>query len=266
MNNKDGYSNYDNILKINGLIKSNYLFHSHNIFLNGFNESAYKSMRRNDKLNKYQKIYSYIKSNYFHNKAKLYMEYNFMKKKFNDDYNFMVDTFVYPDNENLINRKFNDYIFDLNDLWLVKPTHKSGGNGIEILESLKKIKLKNYLLNKYITNLDLINNKKYDLRLFILVTGLKPLRIYFNQEGLVRIAANNFTLNEEFIKNKFIHLTNVGVNLLSKDFIAPDNSLNEEANTWNLYMYERRLKKLNVDFNEVKKKISDIIEACVLNS
>jgi hypothetical protein len=147
-----------------------------------------------------------------------------MKEEFNEDYNYMAETYYYPHDKKIIKEKFRKYELNMNDLWLVKPAHLFGGYGIRIFESLKDIKAKNYLLTKYISNLDLINNKKYDLRLYVLVTGLRPLRIYFNQEGLIRIAAQNFTLNEEFIKNRYVHLTNTGVNSISKDFIVPDNS------------------------------------------
>jgi hypothetical protein len=148
---------------------------------------------------------------------------------------------------------------------LIKPAHLCGGFGVRIFQSLKDIKLKSFLLNKYVTNLDLIHNKKYDLRLYILVTGLKPLRIYFNQEGLIRIAAKKFTLNEEFIKNKYVHLTNTGVNSINEDFIVPDNTSNEKANIWNLHMYANRLKKMNVDYNELKHKIHDIIIKSIIS-
>ena len=198
-------------------------------------------------------------------KDSLYFNYKEMKKEYNEDYNYMSETYYYPDDKKIIREKFENYTLNKDDLWLVKPSHNSGGKGIEILESLKKIKLTDFLLNKYITNLDLINNKKYDLRLYILVTGLMPLRIYFYQEGLVRIAANNFTLNEEFIKNRYVHLTNVGVSLKSKDFISPDNSSNEDANIWTLHMYSNRLKKNNIDINEFKKKINDIIIKSIIS-
>ena len=98
-----------------------------------------------------------------------------------------------------------------------------------------------------------------------MVTGLKPLRIYFNQEGLIRIAAKKFTLNEEFIKNKYVHLTNTGVNSINEDFIVPDNTSNEKANIWNLHMYANRLKKMNVDYNELKHKIHDIIIKSIIS-
>ena len=115
------------------------------------------------------------------------------------------------------------------------------------------------MITKYITNIDLINNKKYDLRVYALVTGLKPLRIYFYKEGLIRIASQNFTLNYESIQNKYIHLTNTDINLKSKEFIRANSTQNSEANTWNFYMYEKHLKYLNIDFEQIKYKIKDII-------
>ena len=107
--------------------------------------------------------------------------------------------------------------------------------------------------------MDLINNKKYDLRLYVLVTGLKPLRIYLNQEGLIRIASRNFSLDISNIKDRYVHLTNTGVNSKSKEFIIPNNDDSENANIWNLHTYERYLKKINVDYNKIKDKIKDII-------
>ena len=46
----------------------------------------------------------------------------------------------------------------------------------------KDTKIKNrkeYLISEYISNPHLINNFKYDLRIYILVTSYDPLRIYF---------------------------------------------------------------------------------------
>ena len=57
------------------------------------------------------------------------------------------------------------------------------------------------MITKYVLNINLINNKKYDLRLYVLITGLKPLRIYLNRQGLVRIAAAEYSLNVSSIIN-----------------------------------------------------------------
>ena len=76
----------------------------------------------------------------------------------------------------------------------------------------------------------MIKNKKYDLRLYVLVTGLRPLRIYFNKEGLVRIATKNYTLNKHSFKDTYIHLTDTGINEKNKNYIEPNDSESENSN------------------------------------
>jgi len=258
------YNQFEPIFIEHGLIRSNHILADNNFYLSKKYFDLFSNSSKFLRLNNFKKLYRFFGYQVLM-KDSLYFNYKEMKKEFDEDYNYMSETYYYPDDKKIIREKFENYTLNKDDLWLVKPSHKSGGKGIEILESLKKIKLTDFLLNKYITNLDLINNKKYDLRLYILVTGLKPLRIYCNQEGLVRIAANNFTLNEEFIKNRYVHLTNVGVSLKSKDFISPDNSSNEDANIWTLQMYSKRLKKNNIDINELKKNINDIIIKSIIS-
>ena len=91
----------------------------------------------------------------------------------------------------------------------------------------------------------------YDLRLYVLITGLKPLRIYFYREASARTATKNYTLEENIIHNRFVYLTNTGVNSKSKDFIVPNLTNIENANVWNLETYSNHLKKINVDYNKI---------------
>jgi hypothetical protein len=76
----------------------------------------------------------------------------------------------------------------------VKPKDGNTGKGVHLFKSLES-ESNEFLISKYVTNPHLINGKKYDLRIYVLVTGLKPLKIYINKEGLARISAQKFTLN-----------------------------------------------------------------------
>jgi tubulin polyglutamylase TTLL4 len=71
----------------------------------------------------------------------------------------------------------------------MKPSNQACGRGIKMVTKETKIKnKKDYQISEYIHNPHLINNFKYDLRIYILVTSYDPLRIYMYEEGLTRFA------------------------------------------------------------------------------
>ena len=251
------YYNYFEVLNSNGLIRFSYENYSHNLFIYARN---FSQLRNKVIINEFQKVYTFLNSNEFHHKDLLYQNYLAMKKIFKDDFNYMPETYCYPKDKNQIYIKFNNYTLDLNNLWLVKPVDKSIGSGIHFLNSLKNEikKGKYFLITKFISKLDLIDNKKYDLRLYVLIAGLKPLRLYFYKKGLVRKATSVFNISMMGVNNRYMYLTNTGVNDKSKDYIFPKNSDDVKANIWNLDTYKNYLKTKNVDFDAIFVKIKDL--------
>lgn len=102
-----------------------------------------------------------------------------------DQFNFIPDTFVIPD-------EFNDFCQQFNkekQLWIVKPHNLSRGRGIYIIDDVSEVQLDEVaVVSKYIANPLLINGNKFDLRIYVLVTSIDPLRIYVFKEGLARFA------------------------------------------------------------------------------
>ena len=65
----------------------------------------------------------------------------------------------------------------------------------------------------------LVNGLKFDLRLYALICGCDPLRVYLFKDGLVRFATSKYEKAEE--KNKddmFKHLTNYAINKENPNF------------------------------------------------
>ena len=74
-----------------------------------------------------------------------------------------------------------------------------------------------FVVNKYISNPMLINNLKFDLRIYVLVTSFDPcLRAYVYHEGLVRFATEPFSLTN--LNQQCSHLTNYAINKKHTNF------------------------------------------------
>jgi len=66
-----------------------------------------------------------------------------------------------------------------------------------------------YVISKYIDNPLLIGGKKFDLRIYILVTSYRPLKCFWYRLGFARFCTVKYTSSANDIDNMFVHLTNV---------------------------------------------------------
>jgi tubulin polyglutamylase TTLL4 len=57
------------------------------------------------------------------------------------------------------------------------------------------------------------------MRIYVVVTSYDPLRVYLNDEGLVRFATEPFSTNLDSLRCRTMHLTNYSVNKLSSAYV-----------------------------------------------
>ena len=154
-----------------------------------------------------------------------------MKRLYPSDFNFHPESFVLPVDKHCLERCAKADVFynksvktsKQKRLWITKPVASSCGKGIKVITAeralvLSKSSDRKMLVQRYLSDPYLINKKKFDMRLYVLVTGVDPLRIYLHEEGLIRMATENFSVKS--LKNPFIHLTNYSINKKSKHFCA----------------------------------------------
>ncbi len=74
--------------------------------------------------------------------------------------------------------------------YIIKPENSCQGKGIYLTNNpIAKIEKANpMVVQRYITNPMLIDGLKFDLRIYVLVTSLQPLRIFMYKDGIARFA------------------------------------------------------------------------------
>jgi hypothetical protein len=99
------------------------------------------------------------------------------------------------------------------------------GNGVQVFNSLKDIENvinkntsnKTYIVQKYIEEPLLINGRKFDIRMYGLLTSINGhLKGYFYEDGYVRTSSKEFSLKN--LSNKAIHLTNDTIQQKEEDY------------------------------------------------
>ena len=104
--------------------------------------------------------------------------------------------------------------------FIAKPNSGKGGEGIFLIDNFKSLPKNLYsnqhsdlLVQRYIKTPLLLENKKFDLRLYVLIKGFDPIEAYLCDEGLARMCTEDYRQpNAANMKNMFMHLTNFTLN------------------------------------------------------
>ncbi|XP_038585452.1 tubulin polyglutamylase TTLL5 isoform X2 [Micropterus salmoides] len=152
--------------------------------------------------------------------------------------------------------------------WIIKPVASSRGRGIYLVSNPNQISMdENILVSRYINNPLLIDEFKFDVRLYVLVTSYDPLLIYVYEEGLARFATVKYDLTSKNIKNTFMHLTNYSVNKKSSDYVSCDDpEVEDYGNKWSMSAVLRYLKQEGKDTTLLMRQVEDLIIKAVLSA
>ncbi|KAF3426551.1 hypothetical protein E2986_07530 [Frieseomelitta varia] len=136
---------------------------------------------------------------------------------------FIPVTFVLPADYNMF---VEEYRKSPQSTWIMKPCGKSQGTGIFLINKLSKLKKwsreaknpfnpnltkESYVISRYIDNPLLIGGKKFDLRLYVLITSFRPLKAYLFKLGFCRFCTVKYDTSIQELDNMYAHLTNVSV-------------------------------------------------------
>ncbi|EPY81343.1 tubulin tyrosine ligase-like family, member 5 isoform 2-like protein [Camelus ferus] len=146
------------------------------------------------------------------------------------------------------------------------PAREMSGSIVE--RSPNQISLEeNILVSRYINNPLLIDDFKFDVRLYVLVTSYDPLVIYLYEEGLARFATVRYDQGAKNIRNQFMHLTNYSVNKKSGDYVSCDDpEVEDYGNKWSMSAMLRYLKQEGRDTTALMAHVEDLIIKTIISA
>lgn len=224
----------------------------------------------NAKLYLYEGLNASQRINHFPNSYEITrkdrMCYNLMnmQKRYGPiEFGFFPETYIMPNEYNEFCMKYRN---DKDTKWIVKPANSSQGRGIYLLDNFASLRTSDAsVVSRFIHNPLLINDLKFDLRIYVLVTSFEPLKIYVFDEGLARFASEKYS---NFSRaNKFSFLTNYSINKNNENFIQnEDCDKDNYGHKWSLSALVKYLESANIDTSIVILKIYDLIIKTVITA
>lgn len=117
------------------------------------------------------------------------------------------------------------------------------------------------MIQKYIEKPLLINNRKFDIRQWVLITSSDPLTVYIYLDPYLRFSVENFSLTDT---NLFIHLTNNSIAKHSSNFTGSEI----EGCMWHIEQFKHYLTQTHgcdVWSDSIFRRIKKIVK-CSLQS
>lgn len=176
----------------------------------------------------YQKINHFPGMYELARKSNLARNLNRLRKLFPQEYDFYPKTWLLP-------TEWIDFAGQFgkvkNKTFIVKPEASCQGRGIFLTRKLEDIdRSERYVAQRYLHKPLLVDNLKFDMRVYVLVAGCDPLRIYIHKEGLARFATEEYRQPQSSnLSDMCMHLTNYAVNKHNPNFVFNDDSETDDV-------------------------------------
>ena len=174
-------------------------------------------------------------------------------------YDFFPEGFVLPKQRGQLVRSLKE---SSEKLWIRKPLASSQGRGIKVVDKRSVLKVadkRKCVIQKYIERPLLIDGKKFDIRVYVLVTSFAPLRAYMFREGLARFCTQKYARSSQSatgIANRYGHLTNYSINKKAEDF--DDSEDDASGSKWSLSALLSHLETKGRDAAALIRRMRDV--------
>ena len=158
------------------------------------------------------------------------------------------------------------------NLWVLKRINLNRGREIKVLRDLNSIiseiensknekKYSCLIIQKYIENTLLYNNRKFDIRIWVLISYLSTndkYEVYVFKEGHLKACSETFNINSDDL---YVHLTNYSVQKYNRNF-----SKEEVGNEISFELFQNELDKKGIKKNFKKDIFPKILRIIAIST
>ncbi|XP_037922551.1 tubulin polyglutamylase TTLL4-like isoform X3 [Hermetia illucens] len=182
-----------------------------------------------------------------------------MGKHGKKEFGFMQKTYILPQDLASLKTDWPKYSVQ-NTKWIIKPPASARGTGIKIVNRWTQIpKNMPLIVQKYIERPLLINGSKFDLRLYVIVTSVNPLRVYIHTDGLARFASVRYSDKLDTLDDRCMHLTNYSINKFSESYAINEDVNACQGHKWTLRSLWTHFREQGINTKRLWGKIRNII-------
>lgn len=110
--------------------------------------------------------------------------------------------------------------------FIAKPQVGSQGDAISLFKELRDLPYgldqKEVVVQRYLDKPLLLDEVKFDLRIYVAVFGVEEMSAYICDEGLARFCTSKYEApTRSNFKKAFMHLTNYSINKMSEEYVRP---------------------------------------------
>lgn len=193
-----------------------------------------------------------------------------LQRFYPNDFKFMPDSFLLPDEVQDLEQHMR---LNPNQTFICKPSRGRGGEGISLVKKFTDLPRAAYtqeiLVQRYIETPLLIQNKKFDVRLYVVIKGVDRIEAYLCEEGIARFCTNDYKKPDaQNLRNLFMHLTNYSLNKQSDKFKLAGPDFADVNSTASKRLLTSVFKKLQQtkgrDVKYIKNQIEDLVAKTII--
>ncbi len=196
---------------------------------------------------------------------------NKFQEYFPENYDFYPKTFLLPEET----ADLQEYMkSNPNKTFVAKPTAGCQGDGIILIKKFQDLPsspfssaLKDIVVQEYIDNPLLIDGKKFDLRMYVLISNVKPMIAFLNEEGLARFCTEDYqkpTVSN--LRSLYMHLTNYSLNKLSPNYKYTEECFEINDGTKRTFTsFWKSVEKEGYDKEKIMENIRELIKKLLIS-